>query len=79
MERQRLKVLVEKQVEDYAALAAKLDTYGNVPLTPEENKLARIATLPALQEAFEIGLTEYLVYGRAERLLEGLGESVHEL
>ena len=78
MERERLRSLLDKQAQDCMELSDKLRNVGREPLTMEENKLARIATLLAIQEAFEVGLTSYLVFGEASRMIEGIGESVHE-
>lgn len=78
MERNQIRNLLDVQAQRCMELSDKLRYEGSEPLEPEDHKLIRVATLPALQEAFEVGLTHYLVYGEAKNLMEGMGEVVHE-
>jgi hypothetical protein len=78
MEREQLVGLLNQQADRCKDLADRLSTYGTVNFTQSENQLARIATLPALQEAFEKGITTYLIYGEATQLIQGIKEAVHE-
>lgn len=77
MQQDQLKALLGTHGRACLDLADSLHPNG-MPLTPVEKRLVRIATLPAMQESFEVGVAVYLLSGDATVLVDRLADAFFE-